>query len=592
MTAASLFRSVAAPVPDANLLGWFLTDRDEAAFTELVRRHGPVVYRVCRRIVGPGAADDAFQATFLILATRGGRVQKAASVGSWLIGVAGRVARQMRKSSSGRRQPAVEAGSLEQPADAGRSPELFDLAAVLDDELTRLPDRLRGPLVACLVQHRTHRQAAAELGESERTLRRRLDEAKRLLRVRLERRGVVPAVAVGLVCGVGAASAAVPRELADRAVSLVFDFLAGGVATASAPAVIAKGVSMTLMSRLTKAVMACAAVGLTALGVGLAGDPPKGESIPAVDRREPDPKLRQPLVAPDGWTATVRTSEVKTKNFVVKCRDAVIGRAVANEAEHQRKVLAEKWLGKELPAWDEPCLLEVKIDLSKSAGVTTFTYGEGAKSPKLTSLQMSLSGSFEQILRTQLPHEVTHAVLASHFGKQLPRWADEGIALMGEPAEEQAKLDQKCREFLNIGRGLPLRLLLPMTEYPKDVPVLYAQGHSLVRFLLTRPVPEPVVGDVPYLNKLFKNTGPDLSPHARLRAFVDRGLQNNTAEGWDAAVKKHYGFTDTDAMQEAWLDWLRTPESSLGDVLPPRKPNPSAERRTDDTLIPPTKLGK
>ncbi|MEO2088553.1 MAG: sigma-70 family RNA polymerase sigma factor [Gemmataceae bacterium] len=576
MTAASLFRSVAAPAPDADLLGRFLAARDEAAFAELVRRHGPVVYRVCRRIVGPGSADDAFQATFLVLATRGGRVQKAASVGSWLVGVAGRVARQMRKSTSGRRQSAVDAGSLEQTADAGHSPELFELAAVLDDELTRLPDRLRGPLVACLVQHRTHKQAAAELGESERTLRRRLDEAKRLLRLRLERRGVVPAVAAGLVCGLGAASASVPRELANRAVHLAFDFLAGGTAVASAPAVIAKGVSMTLMSRLTNAAMACAAVGLTALGVGLAGDPPKAERIPPVDWTPKPSDLPNLTFFYHG-----PTSDVKTKNFVVECSDAVVGRAVANEAEHQRKVRAEKWLGKELPAWDKPCLLEVKIDLSKSAGVSTFTYGDGGNTPKLRSLQMNLSGSFEQILRTQLPHEVTHAVLATHFGKQLPRWADEGIALTAETYHEQATHDALCREVLNAGRGIRLSHLLPMTDYPQDVPVLYAQGHSLVRFLLSRRVGAAHLDDA---KKEFK------SSEQVLVTFLAQML--NEKVSWEDAASAVYGFKDLDAMQEAWLDWLRTPASSLADALPPQKPKPADGRKADDTLIPPTRLGK
>ena len=97
MTLPALLRTVAPPAPDSELLARFVSARDEAAFAELVRRHGPTVYRVCRRVVGPAAADDAFQATFLVLATRADRVRKAASVGSWLFGVAGRVARQMRK---------------------------------------------------------------------------------------------------------------------------------------------------------------------------------------------------------------------------------------------------------------------------------------------------------------------------------------------------------------------------------------------------------------------------------------------------------------------------------------------------------------
>src|SRR5688572_1633436 len=101
--------------PDADLLRRFVETRDEPAFAELVRRHGPVVYRVCRQLLGAASADDAFQATFLVLACKANRVRKAGSVGSWLVGVAGRVARQMRtkEKASGTRERAVADDSLQ-----------------------------------------------------------------------------------------------------------------------------------------------------------------------------------------------------------------------------------------------------------------------------------------------------------------------------------------------------------------------------------------------------------------------------------------------------------------------------------------------
>src|SRR5262245_24547311 len=196
----------AAPVSsgtaDADLLTRFVAARDEAAFAELVRRHGPIVYRVCRRLVRPDAADDAFQAVFLVLACRADRLRKPGSVGSWLVGVAGRVARQMRARDQRSEARSQAAG---RQAAVSLTPDLClltsELAAVLDEELTRLPNDLRDVVVACLVRGRTQDEAAAELGGSVRTLRRRLDRAKALLRLRLERRGVVPAVAAGLVSG-------------------------------------------------------------------------------------------------------------------------------------------------------------------------------------------------------------------------------------------------------------------------------------------------------------------------------------------------------------------------------------------------------
>lgn len=263
---------VAASRPDAVLLQRFVVDRDDDAFAGLVRRHGPVVYRVCRRLLGPTAADDAFQATFLVLATRAASVRKAGSVGSWLVGVAGRVARQMRKAEH-RRAAREFAGATEtvERRDQGHS-ETAEQARILDEELTRLSDRLRGPVVACLLQGRTYEQAAAELGGSARTVRRRLNEAKWVLRARLEGRGVVPTVAVGLIAGISTADAAIPAGLGSRTTAAVSGFLASGATIPAA--VIAKGVATTMTTsvRLVSALVATAAVGLTTLGVGLAQD--------------------------------------------------------------------------------------------------------------------------------------------------------------------------------------------------------------------------------------------------------------------------------------------------------------------------------
>src|SRR5262249_41454587 len=131
----------AAPVPDAELLDWFAAGRDEEAFAELVGRHGPVVYRVCRRLVGPDAAADALQSAFLILATRVAAARAAGSVGGWLVGVAGRVARQMRRAAG--RRARHEAAGAARPRVTAASDESIDLAdqfRVLDEELTRLPD--------------------------------------------------------------------------------------------------------------------------------------------------------------------------------------------------------------------------------------------------------------------------------------------------------------------------------------------------------------------------------------------------------------------------------------------------------------------
>ena len=270
-----LFRyaaGAASVVADGELLGRFADGRDEAAFAELVRRHGPVVFRVCRRLVGPDAAEDAFQAAFLVLATRPDAARAAGSVAGWLVGVAGRVARQMRRAAGRRARHESAAARCDEQHDP---PDLTDQFRALDEEIARLPDRLRDPIVLCLLRGLTQDEAAAELGRDARTLRRRLARAKEVLRARLERRGVVPVVAAALASGAGAVTAAVPGALAARTVAVVFDFLTGGAGAArSMPVVVAKGVAMTMLTRKLTHVVAALAAGLIGLGAVLAGDKP------------------------------------------------------------------------------------------------------------------------------------------------------------------------------------------------------------------------------------------------------------------------------------------------------------------------------
>src|SRR5262249_22920508 len=157
------------------------------------------------------------------------------------------------------------------------------------------------------------------------------------------------------------------------------------------------------------------------------------------------------------------------------------------------------------------------------------------------------------------PHEVTHTVLASFFGRPVPRWADEGLSVLSESDDEQANHDVRVRELLNAGRGVRFKVLLRMTEYPKDMVVLYAQGHSMARFLTGTSAPVRGLEALPHVGQLFKTRGAD--GHRRLIAFIHWGLEKNTAESWDQAARAVYGFRSVDALEEAWLDWLKQPES-------------------------------
>ena len=184
------------PGSDRELLARFAATRDQPAFTELVRRHGGLVWAVCRRqLREPADAEDAFQATFLVLAARPHAVRRAESLGAWLHGTAWRVAARVRRRR-GRTHPPVD------PPARPDDPSLRDALAALDEELVRLPAKYRRPLTACYLLDRTQDEAAADLGLSVSTVKRRLTTGRELLRQRLNRRGVeLGAVLAALALG-------------------------------------------------------------------------------------------------------------------------------------------------------------------------------------------------------------------------------------------------------------------------------------------------------------------------------------------------------------------------------------------------------
>jgi RNA polymerase sigma factor (sigma-70 family) len=183
---------------DWRLLERFAVRRDEAAFAALVRRHGPMVLGVCRRVLGNSHdAEDAFQATFLALAGRARSFGKAESLGGWLYRVAYNTALKARASAAARLRRERRSGERPCP-DPLSEVTGRELLAVLDEELQRLPERDRLPLVLCHLEGLTCDEAATRLGYSTSTLKRRLDEGRARLRKRLEpRAGAVGGAADG-----------------------------------------------------------------------------------------------------------------------------------------------------------------------------------------------------------------------------------------------------------------------------------------------------------------------------------------------------------------------------------------------------------
>jgi RNA polymerase sigma factor (sigma-70 family) len=210
-----LLADAGPPVPDADLLARFAAHRDADAFTALVRRHGRLVWAVCHHLAGPDA-DDAFQATFLVLLRNAGKVRNPNSLPAWLHGVAYRVCVKARQAA--RRRADRERAAAVQDRDDGSVPDsAWDRAlAVVHEEVVRLPQRLRVPFVLVVLEGKTVTEAAGLLGWRVNTLSVRLARAKDALLARLSARGFT----AGAVVSLAAAGGSAPAEAAAKAAAL------------------------------------------------------------------------------------------------------------------------------------------------------------------------------------------------------------------------------------------------------------------------------------------------------------------------------------------------------------------------------------
>jgi RNA polymerase sigma factor (sigma-70 family) len=269
---------------DRDLLEAFAGRRDEAAFAALVERHGPLVWGVCRRMLAHEQdAEDAFQATFLVLARKAGSVPWHADVGNWLYAVAVRVARKARGRSERQRlrERAAVVGEHVNDPDPGRA----ELAALIDEEVGRLPEKYRRPVVLCCLEGKTYVEAARLLGWPEGTTSARLSRARELLRRRLTRRGLaLAALPAVFVPPAVAAPAALSALTARNAVAF-----AAGHGAPSAATDLAQGVFQTMLRSkvkvltLTVAALALASAGTVLVARELADKEPAPRPAPPAE---------------------------------------------------------------------------------------------------------------------------------------------------------------------------------------------------------------------------------------------------------------------------------------------------------------------
>jgi hypothetical protein len=222
-------------------------------------------------------------------------------------------------------------------------------------------------------------------------------------------------------------------------------------------------------------------------------------------------------------------------NFIVEAPTQQVAQQVATMAERYRREKALEWLGYEMPPWSQPCPIRVKVTMGSAGGATSFAFDRG----QVLDQHMNIEGTYDRLLASVLPHEVTHTVFAHYFRCPVPRWADEGGAVLSEDDKERNRHDLLVRQILNSGRAIPLRRLFSLREYPNDVMALYAEGFSVADFLVTsssRPV---------------------------FLKFVAHGMQY----GWDNAAQSYYRYRNVEDLEQAWLNHLKSTRRQQPAVL-------------------------
>src|SRR5262245_9151250 len=250
-------RELAAPgdtaaASDAHLLDRFRASGDEAAFATLVQRHGPMVLGVCRRVLRHHQdAEDAFQATFLVLARKAASIRRRTALASWLYGVARRVAADARRAAI-RRQARERRATNVVHAQPDLEAAWRELQTVLADEVEHLPEKYQLPFVLCCLEGKSKAETAAQLGWKEGTVSSRLAEARRRMQQRLVRRGLTLTAALCAVAAAADTASALPSALVTTTVRAALSAGAGTAGVSARVVALANGVTKAMFASKVK----------------------------------------------------------------------------------------------------------------------------------------------------------------------------------------------------------------------------------------------------------------------------------------------------------------------------------------------------
>lgn len=309
---------------DGQLLAWFLRDRDEAAFEALVRRHGPMVMSVCRRLLrNYHDAEDAFQATFLVLVNKAASIVPPEKLAGWLHGVAYHTALKAKATSVKRSHRERQVPALPEPEAVQQADTWHELLPLLDRELSRLPEKYRLPIILCDLEGRPIKEAACHLGWPQGTLAGRLARARAMLAKRLARHGpVLSGGALAAVLYERAASASVPGVLVGSTVKAAALLAAGHAAVGGLisvqAAALTEGVVLSMLLNKLKTVIVVLVVLL--MGAWGGGWVVSHAAAKGQQERTAAPHAK-PLIPriPEAWKTPV-TREAMLPSFIIKTR--------------------------------------------------------------------------------------------------------------------------------------------------------------------------------------------------------------------------------------------------------------------------------